>query len=277
MIWARVWVPIAPGQSKVGQNGAPKRNQPDHRLHHRDVATIIEQTSNRFNSIEQYTEEGFDDFEAWVEANLADGELDIIWLNGSMPRFLWPEGRPVPLAQQWLDSGNMFINVGQTFAWQSWECDGGCPENGLGTAAQILGLAGEVFVILDAIRGEGGANVILTKTALGHEYMPSLCARPPSTYGMKLADITGDWEVAASFATISGEEPGEYADPVVIHNKRTNGYLCIISQSGGNLWCSRGGPTADFINHWMPANAIGFAVDRRDKLVTSWADIKAAT
>ena len=244
----------------------------------RDVATIVEKTAPQFASISQYTEDQFDDFKTWMKNNMADGELDIIWLNGSMPHFMWPEGKPVSMAQQWLEAGNMFINVGQTFADQSWECGGaGCEVNGIGAATNILGLAGEIFVSINAVRGEGGANVVLKKTDAGIEYLPSMCARPPSSIVFQIADIVGDWEVGDSFATLTGDNPGEYADPCVIHNKKTNGYLCILSQSGGDLWCSRGGPTADFINNWVTKNAIGFGVEPAGKLVTRWAELKSGS
>ena len=241
----------------------------------KDVAKIVENTADVFNSTQQFNDDSLDEFERWTRNNLNDGELDIIWLNGSMPRFLWPEGGATPLARQWLDTGNMFINVGQTFAEQSWECEGGCEENGLGAAQDILdGVAPEIFVRINAVRGEGGHNVIIKKTAAGEKYLPSLCGRPPTTITMKIADVQGDWEVAESFATLSGEEPGDFADPVVIHNKKTHGYLFILSQSGGDLWCSRGGPSADFMNNWVTANAIGFGVEPLGKLTTTWAGLK---
>jgi hypothetical protein len=244
----------------------------------KDVDKIVEKTAGLFNSTVQFNDDSLDDFERWTKNNLNDGELDIIWLNGSMPRFLWPGGVGKPLARQWLDTGNMFINVGQTFADQSWECEGGCEVNGLGAAQDILdGVGGEIFVRINAVRGEGGANVVIKKTPAGEKYLPSMCDRPPTSFTMKISEVKGDWEVADSFATLSGEEPGDFADPVVIHNKKTNGYLLILSQSGGNLWCSRGGPSADFMNNWVPANAIGFGVAPAGKLVTRWADIKRAT
>ena len=240
-----------------------------------DVDTIIVETAGQFASVRTFDHAGIEQLQVWVEANLRDGELDIIWLNGSMPRFLWPKGQPKTLARQWLDTGNMFINVGQPFAQQSWECDGGCEENGPQAAADILGLSPDLFVSINDVVKVGGPALNIKRTATGTEFMPRLCRRPLTSIVMATAEVDGDWTVAAAFATWKGDEPGEVADPIVIRNRRTNGYLCIISQTLGPRRCERGEATADFINNWVIKNAVGFGVAAAGKLPAKWGAIKS--
>ena len=55
---------------------------------------------------------------------MGDGELDIIWLNGSTPSVLYPLENKKPdgsRAEKWLDDGNMIINVADWFAWGNFE------------------------------------------------------------------------------------------------------------------------------------------------------------
>jgi hypothetical protein len=98
-----------------------------------DVETIIAETGQLFKDIQQFNDDQFDEFSAWIEANTNDGEMDIIWLNGCMPSVLYqfpnvnPDGSP---AEEWLDNGNMFINVGDWFGYMSYEGGSRSADNG---------------------------------------------------------------------------------------------------------------------------------------------------
>jgi hypothetical protein len=213
-----------------------------------DVATIIEQTGALFNDIEQFNDKQFAEFGAWVDKNTNDGELDIIWLNGCMPSVLYTLGNAQPdgsRAEKWLDGGNMFINVGDWFGYCSYE--GGprqSPENGPTGAANILDLSSGIIVSAD--------NTPMTVTPTGKEYLPSIGSSTISYRPIVLSAVTAPWEVAAVFAQTTA---GTQADPVVIHNTDTDGYVAFINQSAGSGppgWLNdRGLTCAEFINNWV--------------------------
>jgi F5/8 type C domain len=211
-----------------------------------DVATIIAETGSLFKDIQQFDDDQFDAFGAWVDENTDDGELDILWLNGCMPSVLYgfpnvdPDGSR---AEEWLDGGNMIINVGDWFAYVSYE--GGAREaanEGAG-AANILDLAAGIIY-------QGGQGE-MTVTAEGKQYLPSLNAvaaeRPVS-----LAAVVAPWEVAAIFGQNTA---GTHADPVVLHNTETGGYIAFINQA--TTWIDdRGMVCAEFIRNWVN-NVVG--------------------
>ena len=78
-----------------------------------DVDEIKGAVEGLFKEVVVFNDDEFDDLKAWAEANLDDGELDIIWIHGVMPSVLYPLGGQPDgsLAERWLDNGNMFIDV----------------------------------------------------------------------------------------------------------------------------------------------------------------------
>jgi len=210
-----------------------------------DVTIIIDEAGHNFKDIQQFDDSaaGFDAFTAWIDENTDDGELDIIWLNGTMPSVLYqfpnvdPDGSP---AETWLDNGNMFINVGDWFAYMSYEGGSRSADNGPSGAANILDLAGGIFV--------GGPQGTMEITAAGTEYLPSLTA-VASDRPLVLSELAAPWEVAEIFAQNSG---GTHADPIVIRNTETDGYLAVVNQNAGGGWLdSRGLTCAELINNWI--------------------------
>jgi hypothetical protein len=217
-----------------------------------DVETIIAETGQLFKDIQQFNDDQFDEFSAWIEANTNDGEMDIIWLNGCMPSVLYqfpnvnPDGSP---AEEWLDNGNMFINVGDWFGYMSYEGGSRSADNGPSGAANILDLSSGIIVSAD--------NTSLTVTPTGQEYLPSL-NDPAVTYRpVVLSAVEAPWEVAAIFASTGGtDDPAAepQADPLVIHNTETGGYVAIINQAAGGptSWIDdRGLTSAEFIGNWV--------------------------
>ncbi|NOR67468.1 MAG: hypothetical protein GQ528_08935, partial [Woeseiaceae bacterium] len=86
-------------------------------------------------------------------------------------------------------------------------------------------------------------------TAEGQEYLPSLVADDPvhSDRPIALSAVVAPWEVAAVFAGNDTQ-----ADPVVIHNTETDGYIAFINQANtGNSITDRGVTSAEFINNWV--------------------------
>jgi hypothetical protein len=187
-----------------------------------------------------------------------------------MPNVLYPYPNKQPdgsLAEEWLYNGNIMINVGDWFGYVSYECGGRCAENGTAGAANILNLAASVIGF--------GDNTALKKTPTATKFMPSLKDTPITFRPVAVGEVKGDWEVAAIFASNTGDEKGTQADPIVIHNKKGGGYLAIINQSANNVWIDRASACSEFINLWMKEHVEGFlAVAPAGKLATTWGRMK---
>jgi len=217
-----------------------------------DVETIIAEVGGLFKDVSQFDDNQFDEFGAWVDENTNDGQMDILWLNGCMPSCLYVLGNSEPdgsRAEEWLDGGNMIINVGDWFAYCSYE--GGprqSPENGGTGAANILDLSAGIIVSAD--------NTTLQVTPTGQEYLPSIGDTTVITYRpIALSAVVDPWEVAAVFASSDGTDNGAQADPVVLHNTETDGYIAFVNQSAGGGppgWIDdRGLTCAEFIGNWV--------------------------
>jgi hypothetical protein len=225
-----------------------------------DIDTIIAKTGYLFKNIQQFDDAQLDEFGAWVDENANDGEMDIIWLNGCMPSVLYPFPNRQPdgsRAEQWLDGGNMFMNVGDWFAYVSFEGGYRQPQNGDAGAANILDLPYWIVVF--------GDNTQLTVTPTGRQYLPSLSDFAPTDRPVVLSAVQAPWEVAAIFASTGGtEDPAAemWADPVVLHNTETGGYVAFINQADGGPggWIDdRGLTCAEFISNWVN-DVIGLGV-----------------
>ncbi len=218
-----------------------------------DVETIIAESGHLFNDVQKFNDDQFDDFGAWVDERMDDGKMDIIWLNGCVPSVLYPFPNLEPdgsRAEAWLDGGNMFINVGDWFAYCSYEGGPRQPDNGPSGAANVLDLASGIIVSAD--------NTTMTVTPTGQEYLPSLGDSVITYRPIVLNAVVAPWEVVALFASPGGsDDPAVEAqgDPVVIHNTETDGYVAFINQSAGSGppgWLDdRGLTCAEFINNWV--------------------------
>jgi len=211
-----------------------------------DASNIVNTLKHLFREIRKFNDDQLEEFKAWARANMSDGELDIIWLNGCMPSVLYPNPNVKPdcsLAEEWLDNGNMFINVGDWFGYCTYETGERGAENGPEGAANILDLPAEVIIF------SPGDQMKITPT--GKSYMPSIedfvTDRP-----INLSQVQYPWTVAAIFGSTSGTEDvnkASLADPVVIYNTQTRGYVAFINQS--TKWIDRGRATIEFINNWV--------------------------
>ncbi len=216
------------------------------------VETIIAETRHLFNDIRQFDDYQFYEFGAWVDENTNDGEMDIIWLNGCMPSVLYPFPnlqQDGSRAEEWLDGGNMVINVGDWFGYVSYEGGFRQAQNGDAGAANILDLPYWIIVF--------GDNTQMTVTPTGKEYLPSLNDRVKTDRPTVLSAVQAPWEVAAIFASRGGTDDAgaeAQADPVVIHNTETDGYVALINQAAGGPsgWIDdRGLTCAEFIGNWV--------------------------
>ncbi len=237
-----------------------------------DVDFIIENAGDRFREIEQFDDGQYTDFESWASTHMDDAEVDVIWLNGCMPSVLYPYPNLEPdgsLAETWLDNGNMLINVGDWFGYVSYECGARCAENGPSGAANILNLSSAIIVSADGTQ--------LERTDAGAEHMPSLDDDVATDRPISLSAIAEPWELAEAFATDTGDADGARADPVVIHNVDTGGYVAFINQKAGGsgAWIDRGAAVSEFLNNWVAQNVEGFMEVRAyGKAAMLWGDVK---
>lgn len=244
-----------------------------------DVEAIIEGTRGMFNEVVHFDDDQLDEFGAWAEANADDDEFDIIWLNGCMPSCLYPFPNLEPdgsLAELWLDGGNMFINLGDWFAYASYECGARCSENGSTGAANILDLSSGVITSDDS-------GPIFDATPSAKKYVPSLDDPCRTVRPVVLSQVQDPWEVALILASPGGEEdPAKAvrADPVVIHNKETGGYLAIVNQASisccGNVgWLTdRAQVCVELIKNWVGEVLGLLSVEPAGKLTTTWGGVK---
>jgi hypothetical protein len=217
-----------------------------------DVETIITETGHLFNDIQKFDDGQFNEFRTWVDENTNDDEMDIIWLNGCLPSVLYPFPNRQPdgsRAEDWLDGGNMFINVGDWFGYVSYEEGYRQEQNGDRGAANILDLPYWIIVFAD--------NTKMKVTPTGKEYLPSLNDHVITDRPVVLTAVEYPWEVAAIFASSGGTDDAgseAQADPVVLHNTVTGGYVAFINQADGGPggWINdRGLTCAEFIGNWV--------------------------
>ncbi|GIX06276.1 MAG: hypothetical protein KatS3mg115_0679 [Candidatus Poribacteria bacterium] len=249
------------------------------------VDKIVRETGSLFESVDQFGDPELEAFGQWAEARVNDGKPDVIWLNGCMPSVLYPFPNKEPdgsLIERWIEGGNIVINVGDWFGYVSYECNSEvgpnnpngkvgsrCQENGSQGAANILDLAAGIITFAD--------NTQMKPTPTGKKYLPSIeryiTFRPVVT-----AEVKDPWEVAAVFASTSGNEDDLWADPIVLHDTSTNGYVYIADQTAGGpgTWNDRAELTIGFLARWAPENIQDFGrpVSPQGKLATTWGQLK---
>jgi hypothetical protein len=218
-----------------------------------DVETIIAEAGHLFGDVQQFNDDQYDEFGAWIDERTNNGIMDILWLNGCVPSVLYPFPNLEPdgsRIEEWLDGGNMIINVGDWFGYVSYEGGSRNTENGTSGAANILDLSSGIIVSAD--------NTSLTVTPTGSEYLPSLNDTVITYRPVVIGAVQAPWEVAAIFASTGGTDDPDseaQADPIVIHNTDTDGYVAFINQSAGSGppgWLDdRGLTCAEFINNWV--------------------------
>ena len=238
-----------------------------------DVERIIQDTGALFKDVQKFADDNLDGLGEWVDANMGDGELDIVWLNGSTPSTLYPLENKKPdgsRAEEWLDDGNMIINLADWFAWGNFE-KGFKVRNREQAAANILDLPANIIV--------GADDTAMKVTATGKEFIPSLGNQVASNRPVNIDAIEEPWEAAAIFASVKGvDDPaaGGLADPIVLHNKDTDGYIAIVNQAWGNNFIDRGAACTELIKNWLAIEKGLLAVEPAGKLSTTWGAVKAA-
>lgn len=239
----------------------------------KDVENIIQNTGALFKDVQKFADDNLDGLGKWADANMGDGELDIIWINGSTPSTLYPLENKKPdgsRAEEWLDDGNMIINVADWFAWGNFE-KGVKIRNREVAAANILDLPENIIV--------GADDTVMKVTNTGKKFMPSLGNQVASNRPVNIEAIEEPWEAAAIFASVKGvddQNAGGLADPIVLHNKDTDGYIAIVNQAWGNNFIDRGAACTELIKNWLAIEKGLLAVQPAGRLSTIWGEVKAA-
>ena len=237
----------------------------------KDVKKIIQDAGALFKDVQKFADDNLNGLGQWADANMGDGELDIIWINGSTPSTLYPLENKKPdgsRAEKWLDDGNMIINVADWFAWGNFE-KGFKVRNKEVAAANILDLPANIIV--------GADDTVMKVTNTGKKFIPSLGNQVGSNRPVNIEAIEEPWEAAAIFASVKGVDDqgaGGLADPIVLHNKDTDGYIAIVNQAWGNNFIDRGAACTELIKNWLAEKGL-LAVQPMAKLSTIWGEIKA--
>jgi hypothetical protein len=230
-----------------------------------DVEFIIEDVGALFNDVQQFEDDDdavdFIDIpeEAdnpkrlaeWVDANMGDGELDIVWINGSTPSTLYPllntseDGSRI---EEWLDDGNMIINTGDWLAWGNFET-GTKVRNRNEAHRHIMDLDEDIIVKAD--------DFLMSVTNEGKAFVPSLGDEVGTNRPVNVDAIEEPWEAALILASEENEFGEVLADPIALRNKDTDGYVVILNQAWGANSIDRGAATAELIKNWVFPEVIG--------------------
>ena len=231
-----------------------------------------------FQSIEDFgdgDEKGDDSpLAKWCVNHTENGRQDVILLAcGTCPSALYPFPNTKPdgsNVENFIEAGNIVINVADWIFYMSYEGGVRSPENGPGGAANVFDIPG-----LDFGERDTGEQ---KPTDLGKKYIPSL-KEFRSIRPWHVEQFEGsDWEIV-----IFAQENANNADPAVAISKTEGkdgyGMIAAMWQTATPDWDGtdpRGIGVAEFITNWLSENATVTAdVHANGKLSTTWAHIKA--
>ncbi len=228
-----------------------------------------------FNSIEDFgdgDEEGDNSpLAKWCVEHTGNGQQDVIILaSGTTPSGLYPFPNKKPdgsNVENFIDEGNVVINVADWIFYMSYEGGVRSPDNGPAGAANIFDIPGLTF-------SDRGGN--FEATDLGKKVLPSFkdykSNRP---WHLELFDGS-DWDVV-SFALADKTT----ADPAVAVSKSPGkdgtGMIAAMWQKSQPIWADkpdiRGIGVVEFINNWLAEEGT-FDVEAKNKLATTWGSLK---
>ncbi len=228
-----------------------------------------------FNSIENFgdgDDVGDDSpLAEWCKRHTGNGRQDVILLAcGTTPSALYPFPNTKPdgsNVENFIDEGNIVINVADWIFYMSYEGGVRSAENGAGGAANVFDIPGLDF----NERGTGNQ----TPTDLGMKYIPSLKAfRSIRPWHVDQFN-NSNWDVV-----VFAQEDDNNADPAVAISKEAgkdgNGMIAAMWQTATPNWSGtdpRGIGVAEFIENWISENAT-LDVNANGKLSTTWGHLK---
>ncbi len=239
----------------------------------RETADMVDGLSDMFDDVIVFgdgDEVGYDSpLGLWTLNHTDDGEMDVLVTScGTMPSGLYqfpnadPDGSRI---EEYLDGGNIVINIADWFGYMSYEGGVRSADNGAGGAANILDIPGLSF---------GSRSNNMEVNADGLKYLPSLedfnTARP---WHVEQFDGS-DWEVT----TFADSGPND-ADPACAVNTTNGSVLACIIQRDWPLPAddedNRGEVVTDFVRNWLTDKGhIALSVESGGKLPTMWGNLK---
>ncbi len=167
------------------------------------------------------------------------------------------------LAEEWLNNGNMFINVADWFAYCTYETGARGADNAAAGAENILNLPGIIRF---------GDNTSLKVTADGKKYLPSIGDTVKTDRPIVGTAVKKPWEVAA---VLAGVATGDM-DPCVLRNTQTKGLMVFINQAVKANSVDRAQATIEFVKNWgVGTFALGLTpVEPSGRITILWGEIK---
>jgi len=205
----------------------------------------------------------------WTVEHTGNGQVDVVvTVCGTCPSALYqfpnkdPDGSNV---ENFVEDGNVVINIADWIFYMSYEGGVRSADNGPSGAANIFDIPGLSF---------GSRSNAMKVNANGKKYLPSLddftTDRP-----WHLEQFKGtDWEVT-TFADAGAND----ADPAVAVNKKDGGIIAALMQKAAPVWPkgndNRAQVLIEFMNNWLVENAEMKPVSPKDRLTTTWGEIKS--
>ncbi len=208
----------------------------------------------------------------WMQEHTGNGQQDVfIAASGTAPSAIYqfpnadPDGSNI---ENFLEDGNVFINVADWILYMSYEGGSRSADNGADGAANVFDIPGLSF-------GNRGGPAVPTE--MGQKYIPSL-VEFQSDRPWHLEQFEGtDWEVTA-FA-VSNDDP-DSADPAVAVNLTDGAIVAAMWQKAQPAWEGddpRATGVIEFIANWLVENGeiTTTPVEPQDKVATTWGKLKS--
>lgn len=237
----------------------------------READEMIAGLKGMFDNVVDYGDGGEEDLGEWAQAHTGNEQIDVIILAcGTTPGSLYPLPNQEPngsVVEEFINDGNVLINIGDWIFFLSYEGGDRQPDNGSAGAANIFNIPNLTF-------GGRSNNMIVNEN--GKEYLPSLedftTGRPWHVEQFKGTD----WEVT----TFAEDGPND-ADPAVAVNSVTGGVIAAVIQKEWPLAKeaedNRGEVVIELVKNWMTENLPGWAdasVEPAGKLGVTWGEVK---
>ena len=207
----------------------------------------------------------------WAINRTDNGSVDVLILScGTMPSGLYqfPNAEPDgSVIEEFIDDGNIVINIADWFGYMSYEGNVRSAENGAAGAQHIF----------DAPIDFNSRSNAMKVNANGEKYLPTLAKVKEFTTDRPwhLETLEGTpWEVT----TFAEAGPND-ADPAVAVNSETGGIIaCLIQKAWPNPAAAddfRGELVVEFIENWLADEGhLTLSVDATGKASTSWGVLK---